>query len=202
MATVPMSMNLKHSIICRLESLFTLRLKESADAGNKAVDAMKEDIRKAIVPDALVEIAFNKEFQRLCHTTNNLQVYTEIEGYSFNFNLVFPYHFAATREYRHTITATSPMYARIREAYTDWIIVTKEKNDLISNMHTQLNGVSTLKQLVKIWPSALDFVDSHTRDRYHEVVKYERRAVTANFDDDIKSGLLKARIINDAKQSQ
>lgn len=200
MATVIMTVRLKREILNNLDNLFRDRIGRAKITGDALVQNISEDIRKHFIPDEAVAVTKIPTFGNMFNYTNELQImYTIGEGH-FRNTLRYNYNMLPPRVYLH-VKPEAEIYKKLVTCYEDYVMVTKEKQALLDKVAGYMDQCSTLKQLVSAWPSALDFVDTYTRERYHKKVTYTKKKVELNLDDEFKAGLLKARIINDADKS-
>lgn len=75
--------------------------------------------------------------------------------------------------------------------------MTKERDSLKDSIAKILDNCSTLQQLVKVWPTALDFVPEQVKSRYFaETDKKKKKSNQVEIDDETKVLLTKARMLS------
>jgi len=89
-------------------------------------------------------------------------------------------------------------YEQARKIQLEIDRIEKERDKAIEQL---VNGVlhqcATLNQVLKVWPSALDFMPSDVRQK-HASTSTRNRSTTKeiSIDDDVKVSLMKARMLN------
>lgn len=78
--------------------------------------------------------------------------------------------------------------------------VSAERDKLVDTLvRGVLTQCKTLRQVLEVWPSALDFMSDSIRARHAEPTeKRERNKLNVTIDDDVKTSLIKARMVNNA----
>jgi len=88
-------------------------------------------------------------------------------------------------------------YEHAKNIYLELDAINKERNKLIDQL---VNGVltkcSTLRQVLELWPTAMDFMPDEIKQR-HAAKTEKRQSVVEklSIDDDVKVSLMKARML-------
>lgn len=106
---------------------------------------------------------------------------------------------ARFREYGNpawVVKPTLPCYPLAVEVLTAIEQLKKERDTLVAAIVKVLNQCSTLRQVLEVWPTALDYMPESVKKRHAEKVEKRGSTVIEEVDDHAKMLLMKARMIN------
>lgn len=206
MATIRMSANLTYEINRNIENMFMSRLSAAKAAAEKEVGNYAEEVLELIVPKELLSYVYNhpEHAIKFMGTTRQLYVNYTIEGLHFSSCFTYNRNIPEPRTRYFTIDKNSApgLYAKIARAQETYVSVIKEKTELLAQTKVLLNSVATFKQLLDVWPSAIEFVSEEVKKRHYAKQTYTKRAKpVVQLDEKIKANLLKARIASDIGKS-
>ena len=105
----------------------------------------------------------------------------------------------ANHSYTFKLDSThGEIHTKASTVLSEWSILNAEREKLIA---TLVNGVLTqcksLRQVLEVWPNAMEFMPEYVCTRHAErVTKRERSVPDITIDDDTKASLIKARMVN------
>lgn len=206
MATVRISSSLQHEILHNVENMFSSRIQQARQEAEKQVSQFAEEFLEALVPKELREYVDNHLTKATVYmsVSKTLNIVYIIEGVSFVFSFTFYRNIPDQRNRYYEVSKEShpELYAKLVASQQTYISVVKERKTLVEQTRNLLNQVVTLRQLVDVWPSALEFVSDSVRERHYAKQTYTKRAKTdIALDESIKANLLKARIASDIGKS-
>lgn len=94
------------------------------------------------------------------------------------------------------VKSTLPCYPLAVEVLTAIEQLKKERDTLVAAIGKVLNQCSTLRQVLEVWPTALDYMPESVKKRHAEKSEKRGSTVIEEVDDHAKMLLMKARMIN------
>ena len=204
MATVRINQQIRHHVSNELSRLFDARIK-----------AKREELHKLGIAEAVYAATFSEEERQLAYKLQNYNKWFDPQTHmnvhidwktneapcthSFQTRFVTAQLLPVTHTQRYRIFRLEPEHAPYKAA----VAICEEANRMEleeQELHTKLvKGVleqcSTLRQVLEVWPTALDFMPEDVR-RQHGT-KAEKRVsptVNINIDETTKIALMKARL--------
>lgn len=102
--------------------------------------------------------------------------------------------------YKASVPSDSEAYAQAVKILTQLDSIERERDDLINELVGKvLVACTTLKQVLEVWPTAMEFMPSSAIERHNMKVESARSRVKRELgevDDSVKMKLMKARMIN------
>jgi hypothetical protein len=103
------------------------------------------------------------------------------------------------RFYEFELTESMPLYEEAKKILIEIYNMSNERDELIDRLVRGVLGhCATLSQVLKLWPTALDFMPDGVKQRHAEKTEKRKATVTADLvvNDDVKVLLAKARMLN------
>ncbi len=203
MATVRMSSNLRYEILNNVEKMFKVRIDKLRQEVEGEIQSMHKQIADAIIPaDVVNELAksrYNGYVVRNSYVPVQL-IFSKKHNLQFRLNLSPELALKQRNGYVETISigVDNPIYKVIQDVFQPYMNLVDEKDTLLEQIKKLLNQATTLKRLIEVWPSALEFVDSETRTRHAEKTTYTKNTEEIVIDQDTKVNLLKARMLSES----
>lgn len=193
-----MTDGLRREILHNVKNMFGPRIQRAQEEAEKQVQQYANDLVRLQFSDEVLEGLKGPVWSRYVPVTTYLQVTYKTSGYQFQSRFSLPYNIPQQGASFELKEDRAPeLYKKFMDAQAPYMQAIQARGELHAQIHTLVNQVVSLKQLVNVWPSALDMVNSHTRQRYHEKTTYTRTKVDVKLDETIKANLLKARIASD-----
>lgn len=91
----------------------------------------------------------------------------------------------------------SPEHEQLEKLLIESDRITKEGNDLVNRLLELLNSCGTLRQVLDVWPTALEFMPLEVITQHNRVVEKKSRTAreSLSIDDSMKAALLTARLL-------
>lgn len=204
MASVRINANIRSHVATELSRLFEARIK-----------AKREELHKLGIAEAVYEAAFSEEERQLAYKLQNYNKWFDPQThvsvfinwktneppctYTFHTKFATAQLLPVTHTHRYHIFQLKPEHGPYKAA----VAICEEANRMEleqRELQTKLvKGVleqcSTLRQVLEVWPTALDFMPEDVR-RQHGAKAEKRVSPTANIniDETTKIALMKARL--------
>lgn len=206
MATVRMTRDLRQSIIENIKKMFHTRSEKAMEQVQLEMQKLQEEIRLYLFPREIVQELCDPKFRDYVLLKNAIDFNVKANGKTYTFNLQFvggmlPVKFDASSYYLHVkqywIPEDAPMYPKVKAILDPLHQIENDCNELVGQIQDLLDEAPSLKRLLEVWPSALDFVPKKYVDRHNQPVVYAKREkVEIAMDIETKANLLKARMGN------
>lgn len=205
MATVRISNQLRYEVQAKIRELFAAREK-AAETALAAVNVGHEVIQGTL-PKAQLEAAItlnNKECWIALH--NSISVTVRFEDHKgtqqkrvFRTTIcpALPLPVALTTYYCPDIELTSamPSYEKVAAIARSIYQIQDDCQELQSAVSKILGQCTTLRQVLEIWPSALEYMPPEVRRRHAAKTEKREATVIDEVEDSTKTLLMKARLL-------
>jgi len=163
--------------LTRIGDLFAQRIREVNSQIEAATPNWARQWLLENTPDAINQAMAQADTERFIHTGTQIRLavkYTLDDGNPTTERLhlstgyAFPYD--PNWDSWHNNMQLSPkstIYKEVTAKLLERQRILREQSDLHKHIQTLFQHCSTLKQLVEVWPSCLDFVPPHTKQQYY-----------------------------------
>lgn len=204
MATVRMTRDLRQDILNNIQKMFNGRHEKMMTEVKAKMQEMEHEILTYLFPPDVVNELCNPKYKGYVKYANSVNFRVQANNKWFVFELKFiggmlPIKFDSSSyylsEHNYTIESTAPLYPRIKTILDPLHQIEQDRTTLVNQIEELLAKVPSLKKLIEVWPSALDFVSPRYVEQHNRPVVYEKRAkVEVAMDIETKANLLKARM--------
>lgn len=118
----------------------------------------------------------------------------------YQLQIPFPNGIPGPSEWRYArvqmdeVFKSLPCYKEVSDILVKVIVLEKEANELRNKLSDMIDSYRTLKQLLEVWPSAIEFLDEKTRER-HMTKETRSSASKPEIDDRTKTLLAKVNML-------
>lgn len=209
MATVKLTANIQHEIIGSIRQQYDKRL-QTAQAAVMNTKSLVQELLKRIYPDDTLELVKTIQEHPILHRCVAYLNSVAISTKHFSFELPVPkgtYPAFSSGGYGsmnqvYRISSGDQIYNEQVEPFmefkklcAEYEELVKERDELINQIQILMGKAGTLKRLVVVWPSCLEYVSAETRARHYK--KHERSASIielTELGDDTSIALTKLRL--------
>lgn len=211
MATVRITNDIRQQVRSKLQGMYNTRIRKKTEE-LEHIGAAEACYRKHI-PERYRSLAAQLngdpdgqwvDEQRSIHITiyypnpDNLEADKVRDSFSAPFATPVPMP-QRLRFHNFELTEDLAPYEHAKRILIERRNLTKECDRVVTSIVDEVLGkCTTLRQVLKLWPTALDFMPDHVRAKHAE--KTERRSKKAveelEIDSDVKVSLMKARMLN------
>ena len=204
MATVRMTRDLRQDIVGNIQKMFNGRHEKMMEQVKLNMQDLQKEIREYFFPPDVVSELCKPQYKGYVKYASSVNFRVQANNKWYVFELKFiggmlPIKFDSSSyylsEHNYTIESTAPLYPRIKTILDPLHQIEQDRATLVTQIEEILVKVPSLKKLIEIWPSALDFVSPRYVEQHNRPVVYEKRAkVEVAMDIETKANLLKARM--------
>lgn len=109
--------------------------------------------------------------------------------------LPLPILFCARSPTTLELTSAMPSYEKVATIARNIYQIREDRNELQAAVSKILRQCTTLRQVLEIWPSALDYMPDEVKERHATKTQKREAAQIDNVDNDTKTLLMKARLL-------
>lgn len=205
MATVRISEQIRYEVRDKIRALFDAREK-AAEYKLAAVNVGHEVLFGTLPNDQLnAAIALNeKERWIVTHNMVNVSIqFADHKGVQQKMvfsttvrpALPLPILFYTRSPTTLELTSAMPSYEKVATIARNIHQIREDCNDLQAAVSKILRQCTTLRQVLEIWPSALDYMSDEVKQRHAAKTQKREAAQIDNVDDGTKTLLMKARLL-------
>lgn len=211
MATVALTDYRKSSILDSVGKHLDKQYNETLNKVDMMAPALTEYIYKQIVPVELLPKIAEIPETYFIHTDSFRVLFKAGPGFERMVQIKLKHKrvVPAEKTWGNTLIITREMLedfpnshaSAILDLYDQCIAIDKERTQLRQSIQKLLNACTTLQQLCKVFPTALNHVDENTRKMYNRrATKSEKVDPSQYLTDDLKAALVKSAIVQSAQQ--